>query len=327
MYSELLISSKICLRTSDIFEKFHIVGEGTYGKVYRAREKQTGNLFALKKFKIDKGRDGIPLTSLRELRILQLCHHKNIVDLKEVVLDPNDDSIYLVFEYCEYDMATITSSMARPFSESEIKDIMSQLISGVFYLHQRWVTHRDLKLSNLLLKTGTVKICDFGLGRYFKPYCENAYTPKVVTLWYRAPEVILGVGQYDEAIDMWSVGCIFAELIKRRPLFPADSELESVSLFCELIGLPNDKLWPELVRLPLMESSKFKPNLQNHFRTMFPELKEQGFDLITKLITWDPKARLTAWESLYHPYFIKEHPRLKRPEDMLTFPLKNNKRS
>jgi cyclin-dependent kinase 10 len=249
------------------------------------------------------------------------------VDLKEVVLDPNDDSIYLVFEYCEYDMATITSSMARPFSESEIKGIMSQLISGVFYLHQRWVTHRDLKLSNLLLKTGTVKICDFGLGRYFKPYCESAYTPKVVTLWYRAPEVILGVGQYDEAIDMWSVGCIFAELIKRRPLFPADSELESVSLFCELIGLPNDKLWPELVRLPLMESSKFKPNLQNYFRTMFPELKEQGFDLITKLIMWDPKARFTAWESLYHLYFIKEHPRLKRPEDMLTFPLKNNKRS
>jgi len=216
--------------------------------------------------------------------------------------------------------------MTQPFSDSEIKGIMSQLISGVFYLHQRWITHRDLKLSNLLLKTGTLKICDFGLGRYFRPFYENVYTPKVVTLWYRAPEVLLGAGQYDEAIDMWSVGCIFAELIKRKPLFPADSEFEAICLICDLIGFPNEELWPDLNRLPLMESSKFKLYSTNYFRVFFPELKEHGFDLISKLLTWNPRHRLTAWESLLHPYFMSELPNPKRPEDMPTFPLLNNKK-
>merc|ERR1711998_48368 len=193
--------------------------------------------------------------------------------------------------------------MSRPFSESELKGILMQLMLGLNYLHKRWIVHRDLKPSNLLIKAGVVKICDFGLGRRYKPFYASIYTKKVVTLWYRAPEVLVGIGNYTESIDIWSVGCIFAEIVKRKPLFAADGEMEVLSKMCELLGLPNEKTWPDLIRLPQMEGQKFKIHPNPHIRAIFSELKVPGIDLLTKLIVWDPIRRFSAKTALHHKYF------------------------
>jgi cyclin-dependent kinase 10 len=309
----------ICFKTSDKFEKLCVIGEGTYGKVYRVRSKHTDEQFALKKLKIEKEKDGIPVTSLRELRILKRCSHPNIVGLKQVIFDPSINNIFLVFEYCEVDMVKLIDRMPRPFSDSEIKGIIVQLLTGLNYLHRQWIIHRDLKLSNLLMKAGVLKICDFGLGRRFKPFYNSIYTPKVVTLWYRAPEVLLGTGFYNESIDMWSVGCIFAELIKRKPLFPADNEMEALSMICELLGHPNQKTWQNLIRFPFLEILDLQNHHDIYFRNLFMELKEQGIDFLTRLIAWNPCKRLSARTALLHKYLKYTRPLPKKSEDMLNF--------
>eukprot|EP00897_Mesotaenium_endlicherianum_P007341 jgi/Mesen1/6635/ME000034S06089 len=172
-------------RSVDNFERLNRIDEGTYGVVYRARDRGTGEVVALKKVKMDKEREGFPLTSLREINILLSFHHASIVDVKEVVVGNNLDSIFMVMEYMEHDVKSLMESMKQPFSQSEVKCLMLQLLSGTKYLHDNWVLHRDLKTSNLLLNNnGEIKICDFGLSRqYGSPL--KAYTHMVVTLWYR----------------------------------------------------------------------------------------------------------------------------------------------
>lgn len=172
-------------RSVDEFERLNKIDEGTYGVVYRARDKKTGEIVALKKVKMEKEREGFPLTSLREINILLSFHHPSIVDVKEVVVGSNLDSIFMVMEYMEHDLKGLMETMKQPFSQSEVKCLMLQLLEGIKYLHDNWVLHRDLKTSNLLLNNrGELKICDFGLARqYGSPL--KPYTHLVVTLWYR----------------------------------------------------------------------------------------------------------------------------------------------
>lgn len=172
-------------RSVDEFERLNKIDEGTYGVVYRARDKKTGEIVALKKVKMEKEREGFPLTSLREINILLSFHHPTIVDVKEVVVGSNLDSIFMVMEYMEHDLKGLMETMKQPFSQSEVKCLMLQLLDGIKYLHDNWVLHRDLKTSNLLLNNrGELKICDFGLARqYGSPL--KPYTHLVVTLWYR----------------------------------------------------------------------------------------------------------------------------------------------
>lgn len=172
-------------RSVDEFERLNRIDEGTYGVVYRARDKKTGEIVALKKVKMEKEREGFPLTSLREINILLSFHHPSIVDVKEVVVGSSLDSIFMVMEYMEHDLKALMETMKQPFSQSEVKCLMLQLLEGVKYLHDNWVLHRDLKTSNLLLNNqGELKICDFGLARqYGSPL--KPYTHLVVTLWYR----------------------------------------------------------------------------------------------------------------------------------------------
>ncbi|XP_010240051.1 cyclin-dependent kinase G-2 isoform X2 [Brachypodium distachyon] len=217
-------------RSVDVFERLNKINEGTYGVVYRARDKKTGEVVALKKVKMEKEREGFPLTSLREINILLSFHHPSIVDVKEVVVGSSLDSIFMVMEYMEHDLKGVmeAKTMKQPYTQSEVKCLMLQLLEGVKYLHDNWVLHRDLKTSNLLLNNrGELKICDFGLSRqYGSPL--KPYTQLVVTLWYRAPELLLGTKEYSTAIDMWSVGCIMAELLAKEPLFNGKTEFEQL---------------------------------------------------------------------------------------------------
>ncbi|KAJ4462015.1 putative Cyclin-dependent kinase 10 [Paratrimastix pyriformis] len=177
-------------RSVDTFTKLGQIGEGTYGIVYRAVDTQNGSIVALKKIRLDREKDGVPVTSLREIKLLKSIRHPHIVQLKEVVVGHNVDSVYLVYEYCEHDLAGLFEMRGAPFTEADIKCLMVQLLSAISYLHDNWIIHRDLKVSNLLYNNhGYLKLADFGLARFFDDPIKP-YSPKVVTLWYRAPELL-----------------------------------------------------------------------------------------------------------------------------------------
>ncbi|XP_042057218.1 cyclin-dependent kinase G-2-like isoform X1 [Salvia splendens] len=313
-------------RSVDEFERLNRIDEGTYGIVFRAKDKKTGEVVALKKVKMDREREGFPLTSLREINILLSIHHPSIVDVKEVVVGSNLDSIYMVMEYMEHDLKGLMETMKQPYSQSEVKCLMLQLLEGIKYLHDNWVLHRDLKTSNLLLNNcGDLKICDFGLARqYGSPL--KPYTSLVVTLWYRAPELLLGAKQYSTAIDMWSLGCIMAELLSKEPLFNGKSEVEQLDKIFKILGTPNETIWPGLSDLPGAKVN-FAKQKYNLLRKKFPAtsftgtpvLSDAGFDLLNELLTYDPEKRITADAALNHEWF-REVPLPKSKEFMPTFP-------
>ncbi|XP_058093921.1 cyclin-dependent kinase G-2-like isoform X2 [Magnolia sinica] len=246
------------------FEKLNRIDEGTYGVVFRAKDKKTGDIVALKKVKMEKEREGFPMTSLREINILLSFHHPSIVEVKEVVVGSNLDSIFMAMEYMEHDLKGLMEVMKQPFSQSEVKCIMLQLLEGVKYLHDNWVLHRDLKTSNLLMNNrGELKICDFGLARqYGSPL--KPYTPLVVTLWYRAPELLLGAKEYSTAIDMWSLGCIMAELLAKEPLFNGKTEFDQLDKIFRTLGTPSEKIWPGFVKLPGVKVNFVKQPLSSY---------------------------------------------------------------
>ncbi|KAG2438966.1 hypothetical protein HYH02_010758 [Chlamydomonas schloesseri] len=335
------------------YEKLHRIGEGTYGVVYKARDRTTGEIVALKRVRFDRSRDGVPVTSVRELRVLQACRHPNIVQLKKVVTGSQADSVFLVFEYCDHDLGRLLDSMAppaggggggtarRPFSISEVKGLMRQLLEAVSFLHDHWVVHRDIKvrpgpypswqldaLSNLLYThTGHLKLCDFGLARFFSPFVAKDRTPNVVTLWYRAPEVLLGSEEYDESIDLWSCGAILAELLTGEPLFPAASEAEALNMMANLLGAPGERIWPGMSALPNAAKFVFPAQPYNFLRRHMAAactasgggLSEAGLALLNGLLTYDPARRITARQALRHDWF-QEKPYPKQPGDMPTFP-------
>ncbi|KAJ9176221.1 hypothetical protein P3X46_011559 [Hevea brasiliensis] len=313
-------------RGVDEFERLNKIDEGTYGVVYRARDKKTGEIVALKKVKMEKEREGFPLTSLREINILLSFHHPSIVDVKEVVVGSNLDSIYMVMEYMEHDLKGFMESMKYPFSQSEVKCLMLQLLKGVKYLHDNWVLHRDLKTSNLLLNNrGELKICDFGLARqYGSPL--KPYTHLVVTLWYRAPELLLGAKQYSTAIDMWSLGCIMAELLSKEPMFNGKTEFDQLDKIFRMLGTPNETIWPGFSKLPGVKVN-FVKHQYNLLRKKFPAtsftgspvLSDSGFDLLNKLLIYDPEKRISADTALNHEWF-REVPLPKSKDFMPTFP-------
>lgn len=313
-------------RSVDEFERLNRIDEGTYGIVYRAKDKKTGEVVALKRVKMEKEKEGFPLTSLREINILLSLHHPSIVDVKEVVIGSNLDSIFMVMEYMEHDLKGLMETMKQPFSQSEVKCLMLQLLHGVKYLHDNWVLHRDLKTSNLLMNNrGELKICDFGLARqYGSPL--KPYTHLVVTLWYRAPELLLGEKLYSTAIDMWSLGCIMAELLSKEPLFNGTSEIDQLDKIFRILGTPNETIWPGFSKLPGVKIN-FVKHQYNQLRKKFPAtsftgspvLSDAGFDLLNRLLTYDPEQRITADAALKHEWF-QEVPLPKSKEFMPTFP-------
>ncbi|XP_068665087.1 cyclin-dependent kinase G-2-like [Aristolochia californica] len=313
-------------RSVDEFEKLNRIDEGTYGVVFRASDKKSGEIVALKKVKMEKEREGFPLTSLREINILLSCHHPSIVDVKEVVIGSDINQVFMVMEYMEHDLKGLMETMKQPFSQSEVKCLMLQLLEGIKYLHDNWVLHRDLKTSNLLLNNrGELKICDFGLARqYGSPL--KPYTQLVVTLWYRAPELLLGAKKYSTAIDMWSLGCIMAELLSKEPLFSGKTEIDQLDQIFKTLGTPNEKIWPGFVKLPAVRT-KYTKQPYNNLRKKFPPapffgrpiLSEAGFDLLNKLLTYDPEKRITAEAALSHEWF-REVPLAKSRDFMPTFP-------
>jgi len=303
------------------FDKICRIGDGAYGTVYKAKDRDTGDTVALKKVKMEKEKEGFPLTSIREIRILMACKHRNIVSVKEIVVGKEIDSIFIAMEYLEHDLKTLMEDMPKPFTTAQVKCILNQLLLGVEYLHDNWILHRDIKTSNLLLNNqGIMKIADFGLARpYGSPL--RPYTHVVVTLWYRAPELLLGTKTYTPAIDVWSVGCVFAELLQGKPLFRGKVEIDQLDQIFRILGTPDEKDWPGFTELPQAKNFNFSVRRPNTLRPIFPpsRLSNKGLDLLQKMFTYDPAKRISAKDALQHPYF-EEAPHMTDPDFMPTWP-------
>ncbi|GAA6063066.1 hypothetical protein JCM10212_003124 [Sporobolomyces blumeae] len=302
------------------YERLNEIEEGSYGIVFRARCKTTGDIVALKKLKMDKEKNGFPITSLREIQTLMTANHENIVRVREVVVGDTLTQVFIVMDFIEHDLKTLLSNMPTPFLASEIKTLMLQLIGAMATCHDNWIIHRDLKTSNLLMNNrGQIKVADFGLARtYGDPLGDM--TQLVVTLWYRAPELLFGATEYTTAVDMWSIGCIFGELILREPLLPGRGEIDQVSRIFKLLGRPTDEMWPGFRSLPNAKSFNLEaaPPFSTLSRT-FRYITTAGLDLMSRLLTYDPEKRITAEEALQHPYFT-ESPLPKDPSLFNSFP-------
>ncbi|KAI9106265.1 kinase-like domain-containing protein [Phlyctochytrium arcticum] len=311
----------VSCRCVDTFEKLNRIEEGAYGVVYRARDRETGEIVALKRLKLEKEVNGFPVTSLREIHTLLLAKHPNIVNVKEIVVTPSMRGVFIVMEFVEHDLKSLMESMPSPFLQSEIKTLMIQLLSAVALLHQNWIIHRDLKTSNLLMNNqGQIKVADFGLARRFGSPL-GPVTQLVVTLWYRAPELLLGAKEYTTAIDMWSIGCIFGELVNKEPLLQGRGEIDQLKKIFQLLGTPNERIWPSMKSLPGCKTFSFVNQPYNNLRSRFSYLTENGLDLMSKLLTYDPEKRISAEDALRHPYF-SEQPLPKDPSMFPTFPSK-----
>ncbi|CUM66853.1 uncharacterized protein PRCAT00004537001 [Priceomyces carsonii] len=347
-----------------VLSKYQIVGyiaAGTYGKVYKAKSKDTANkngkvpeltkekdenvqLFAVKKFKNDStssskaathdinGNElihytGISQSAIREMSLCRELNYKNVIKVMDIILE--NKSIFMVFEFCEHDLLQIihyhSHSDIKPIPEPTIKSLTWQILNGVTYLHQNWVFHRDLKPANIMVTSnGIVKIGDLGLARKFNNPLQSLYSGDkvVVTIWYRAPELLLGGRHYSPAIDLWAVGCILAELLSLRPIFKGEEvkidlnnkksvpfQRNQFQKIVEVLGTPNTKVWPSLNKYPEYMSfqqritSNYPPNLVNWYK-LIGGTNKQCLSLLKGLLEYDPSTRLTADDALVHPYFL-----------------------
>jgi len=306
-------------RSIDNFQYLNKIEEGSYGIVFKAQNTQTGEIVAIKKVKLEKEKEGFPITSLREINSMISFDHPNIVRIKEVVYGYTLDRIFVVMEYMDHELKSLLEDRRFAITQGNIKKLMRQLLEAVVYMHSRWTIHRDLKTSNLLVDSkGNLKVCDFGLARRFADPIRP-YTHMVVTLWYRAPELLLGANIYTPAIDIWSIGCIFAELLLREPLFMGKNEQDQIDKIFRLCGFPPESFtakWPKYKALfvQYQQTLNKKMIFKDKIRERFPKvalpgdmyLSDLGVDLLRKLLALDPNERITAAEALQHPYFKEE---------------------
>ncbi|ODV86937.1 hypothetical protein CANARDRAFT_195875 [[Candida] arabinofermentans NRRL YB-2248] len=319
-----------------VLQKYEILGyiaAGTYGKVYKAKGKSVNNLnnlYAIKKFKTDSKDNevihytGISQSAIREMSLCKELNHQNITQLTEIVLERK--CIYMVFEFGEHDLLQIIHFHShpdfKPIPELTLKSAIYQILQGLSYLHQNWVLHRDLKPANIMVTNdGVIKIGDLGLARKFNNPLQSLYSGDkvVVTIWYRAPELLLGARHYTPAIDLWAVGCILAELLSLRPLFKGEEtkmdnkkqvpfQENQLLKILEILGTPTLDKWPSLNNYPeysqLSKITQFPSNLKAWYQSNGGTNKN-CLKLLFDLLEYDPAKRLNALDSLDHKWFTE----------------------
>ncbi|KAK6937991.1 Protein kinase domain [Dillenia turbinata] len=290
-------------RRADSFEKLDKIGQGTYSNVYRARDLETGKIVAMKKVRfVNMDPESVRFMA-REISILRRLDHPNVMKLEGLVTSRISSSLYLVFEYMEHDLAGLAARPGIKFSETQIKCYMKQLLCGLEHCHGQGVLHRDIKGSNLLVdNNGVLKIADFGLATCFTPGQNQPLTSRVVTLWYRAPELLLGCTDYGVAVDMWSAGCILAELFAGKPIMPGRTEVEQMHKIFKLCGSPSEDYWK---RWKLPHATSFKPQhpYKRRVAETFKDFPSSALALIDALLSLEPEARGSAAAALQSEFF------------------------
>ncbi|XP_045449529.1 cyclin-dependent kinase 2 [Melitaea cinxia] len=289
------------------FSRVEKIGEGTYGVVYKARDRITGNEIALKKIKLENEPEGVPSTALREISVLRELNHPAVVRLLDVLLA--DTKLFLVFEFLHMDLKRLMDITKGPLKPDLVKSYLKQLLDGVAYCHAHRVLHRDLKPQNLLIDAeGHIKLADFGLARAFG-IPVRAYTHEVVTLWYRAPEILLGAKFYSTAVDVWSLACIYAEMASGTTLFPGDSEIDQLFRVFRALGTPGDEVWPGARLLPDYRAA-FPRWPARDARTLLPAAVRSlphAAALFEAMLRYEPSERISARSALLHAYLTDAH--------------------
>ena len=280
-----------------------LLGEGTYGKVYKARSVRTGEAVAMKQMKLDAQKEGVPSTAIREIALLKELVHPNVVRILDVFCNPN--KLVLVFEFLENDLKKYMKALNGPLSPSTVNNFAYQLCRGVEFCHANRIIHRDLKPQNLLINDQRLlKIADFGLARAFAVPVP-AYTHEVVTVWYRPPEILLGAKLYSVPVDLWSIGCVIGEMATGAPLFAGDSEIDTIFKIFQKLGTPSEQVWPGVGELPEYKASfpNWLPRGWAQIRNTKQQVGTDGIDLLENLMCYAPTRRLSACRALQHTYF------------------------
>ncbi|CAN8269670.1 unnamed protein product [Cochlearia groenlandica] len=309
-------------RKADSFEKIEKIGSGTYSNVYKAKDSLTGNIVALKKVRCDISERETLRFMAREIIILRRLDHPNVIKLEGLVTSRMSNSLYLVFRYMHHDLAGLAASPVITFTEQQVKCYMKQLLSGLEHCHNRGVLHRDIKGSNLLIDDeGVLRIGDFGLATFFDASKRQQMTNRVVTLWYRAPELLHGVVEYSVGIDLWSAGCILAELLAGRPIMPGRNEIEQLHRIYKLCGSPSEEYWRK-IRLPSTHKHVYHkplPQYKRKVREVFKAFSPEALSLLDTLLSLDPSQRQTATQALRSDFFMTE-PLPCEPSDLPKYP-------
>lgn len=309
-------SNNSLLSNQPLYEEISIIGNGAYGTVYKGYDLKTSKIVAMKRIRIQLTEEGLPITTIREiayLRHLEKYDHENVVKLHDVCHGPrlqSEQSIILIFEYIDYDLDSyLKSLMPGQLNKPKIVDMMRQMLVGVDFLHMNRIIHRDLKPQNILItKEGKVKIADFGLARIYG--FSMALTSVVVTLWYRSPEVLLH-STYSTSVDIWSLGCILAELYNRRPLFTGQSDVDQLFKIFDILGLPSEQEWPVNSVIALKSFTNANSNLvykdyrvkSSSLKTLVPCIDKEALDLLIHLLDFSLDTRYKASEALEHSFF------------------------
>ncbi|KAJ7974019.1 Serine/threonine-protein kinase [Quillaja saponaria] len=288
-------------RSAESYRMLDKVGQGTYSNVYKARDRYTGKIVALKKVRFDTSEPESVKFMAREIMILQKLDHPNIVKLEGLATSRLQYSLYLVFDFMQSDLGRIISLTEERLTEPQVKCYMLQLLSGLQHCHDRGILHRDIKGSNLLIdKNGVLKIADFGLANYYTPKNKRPMTSRVVTLWYRAPELLLGATDYGVGIDLWSAGCLLAEMFTGTPIMPGRTEVEQLHRIFRLCGTPSEEYWKKLKLSTTFRPPKsYKPSLVETFKD-FPV---SSLGLLSTLLALDPHYRGSASLALQNQFF------------------------
>ncbi|CAL0323938.1 unnamed protein product [Lupinus luteus] len=307
---ELDLSKKV----ADRYLKREVLGEGTYGVVYKAIDTETGQTVAIKKIRLGKQKEGVNFTALREIKVLKELKYSHIIELIDAF--PHKENLHLVFEFMETDLEAVIRDRNIFLSPGDIKSYLQMTLKGLAFCHKKWVLHRDMKPNNLLIgSNGQLKLADFGLARIFGSP-DRRFTHQVFARWYRAPELLFGTKQYGSGVDVWGAACIFAELLLRRPFLQGSSDIDQLGKIFAALGTPSPSQWPDMVYLPDYVEYQYVPTPP--LRSLFPIASDDALDLLSKMFTYDPKVRISAQQALEHRYFTSaplptEPDKLPRP--------------
>lgn len=291
-----------------------VIGAGTYGKVFKAIHVYTERKVALKKIRMEGEKDGFPVTAIREIKLLQHLRNDNVVSLLEVMVERNE--CFMVFEYLSHDLTGLINHPTFNLTAAHKKDLAKQMFEGLDYLHRRGVLHRDIKAANILISNqGRLKYADFGLARFFSKSRQLDYTNRVITIWYRSPELLLGETRYGPAVDVWSAACVYIEMFTKRAVFPGEGgEISQLDKLYHTLGTPSSTLWPDMYKMPWIELLRPSKQRQRIFEQVYKDtLSPAALDMVSQVFQYDPAKRPTAEEVLAHPYFHSEEPLPQQP--------------